>query len=96
MYLVLFNRRKVMTMTDKEIIREAMNARGWSQERLAQESGFKSQSNITGIINRGKKSVKVDTLFRLLDAMGYEILVVDKFDRKKTPLKVSFPKDYEE
>lgn len=85
-----------MVMTDKEIIREAMNSRGWSQERLAQESGFKSQSNITGILNRGKKAVKVDTFFRLLDAMGYEVLVVDKFDKKKAPLKVSFPKEPEE
>ena len=69
-------------MTAKEVIREVMKLRGWSQETLAKESGMKSQSNITGILNRCS-SLRVDNLQKLLDAMGCEIIVRDKMGSKK-------------
>jgi len=54
-----------------------MRVRGWSQSKLAEEAGFKSQSNITGILNRAS-TMKVDSLVMLAEAMGCEVIVRDK------------------
>lgn len=69
-------------MTEKEIVRAIMQTRGWSQQKLAEEAGFKSQSNVTGLLNRGNKGMRTDQLFRLLDALGCELVVRDKMDNK--------------
>ncbi len=66
-------------ITSKDAIREIQKLRGWSQEKLAQESGMKSQSNITGILNRGS-SLRVDILTKLVEALGCEIIIRDKQD----------------
>ena len=42
-----------MRMDAKTAVREAMKVCGWSQEKLASECGMKSQSNVTGVLNRG-------------------------------------------
>ena len=65
----------------KDAIRSIMKLRGWSQEKLATESGMKSQSNITGILNRGA-SMRVDILTKLVEAMGCEIVIRDKMGSK--------------
>lgn len=65
----------------KDAIRDIMKQRGWSQEKLAIESGMKSQSNITGILNRGT-SLRVDILTKLVEAMGCEIVIRDKMGSK--------------
>ena len=70
-------------MTEKQVIREVLNLRGWSQQRLAEEAGFKSQSNIAGLLNNNAKGMRVDNFFKLLDAMGCEIVVRDKMGSKK-------------
>ncbi len=70
-------------MTEKEIIRDIMAMRGWSQSKLASEAGFKSQSNITGLLNNNQNGIRIDNLFRMLDAMGCEIVVRDKMGSKK-------------
>lgn len=62
-------------MDAKQIIRNLMVKTGTSQEKLAKKSGMKSQSNITGILNRCK-SLRVDTLEQLIAAMGYKMMVV--------------------
>lgn len=74
-------------MTDKEVIKSTMQSRGWSQSRLADEAGFKAQTNVTGILNRGKNSMRVDQFVKMLSAMGYELQVVDKFN-KVSPIVV--------
>ena len=70
-------------MTEKDVVRKAMAMRGWSQPKLAEESGFKSQSNITGLLNNNKNGIRMDNLFRMLDAMGFEIVVRDKMGSNK-------------
>ena len=65
-------------MNEKNIVREVMRLRGWSQSMLAKESGFKSQSNITGLLNNNKNGIRIDNLVRMLSAMGCEIVVKDK------------------
>ena len=70
-------------MTEKDVIREIMQIRGWKQPQLAKEAGFKSQSNITGLLNNNKNGIRVDNLFRMLSAMGCELVVRDKMGSKK-------------
>lgn len=65
-------------MTEKDVVRKAMTIVGWSQPKLAKESGFKSQSNITGLLNNNKNGIRMDNLFKMLNAMGFEIVVRDK------------------
>ena len=70
-------------MTEKEVVREVMKLRGWSQSTLATEAGFKSQSNITGLLNNNDKGIRFDNLYRILHAMGCEIIVRDKMGSGK-------------
>lgn len=64
-------------MTAKDIVKEIMGVRKWSQSKLAEEAGFKSQSNVTGILNRGS-SLRVDNLVQMIEAMGCELVIRDK------------------
>lgn len=70
-------------MTEKDVIRKGMHMRGWSQPKLAAEAGFKSQSNITGLLNNNKNGIRIDNLFKMFDAMGFEIVVRDKMGSNK-------------
>ena len=69
-------------MTATEIVKELMSIRKWSQSKLAEETGFKRQSNITGILNRGS-SMRVDNLQKMVEAMGCELVVRAKDGSKK-------------
>lgn len=64
-------------MTEKDVVRKVMKLRGWSQPTLAKEAGFKSQSNITGLLNNNQNGIRMDNLFKMLDAMGCKIIVRD-------------------
>lgn len=64
-------------MTGKEIIKEIMAYRKWSQSKLAEEMG-KSQTNITGYLNRGKNEMRLDVFAEMAEAMGCEVVVRDK------------------
>ena len=70
-------------MNEKEIVKEVMALRGWSQATLAKEAGFKQQSNVTGLLNRGENGMRVDKLAKMLNAMGCEIVVRDKMGSGK-------------
>ena len=64
-------------MTEKDVVRKVMKLRGWAQPKLAKEAGFKSQSNITGLLNNNQNGIRMDNLFRMLDAMGCKIIIRD-------------------
>ena len=70
-------------MNERQVLREVMNLRGWSQQKLADEVGLKRQSNISNMLNTSQKGMRVDNLFKLLDVMGCEIVVRDKMGSKK-------------
>ena len=70
-------------MNEKQIVREVMKLRGWSQPKLANEVGGWSQSNISGLLNNNKNGIRMDNLFKMLNAMGCEIVVRDKMGSKK-------------
>ena len=70
-------------MTETQIIKEIMKFRGWSQQRLADEAGFKRQSNVSNLLNCRDHSMRTDNLVRLLQTLGCEIVVRDKMGSKK-------------
>ncbi len=70
-------------MTEKDVVREIMQLRGWTQPQLAIEAGFKSQSNITGLLNNNKNGIRIDNLFKMLNAMDCEIVIRDKNGSEK-------------
>lgn len=63
-------------MNEKEIIRKAMEIRGINQTMLASMAGLKRQSNVSEML-RGK-SLRVDNLVLLLNAMGFDVIVKDR------------------
>ena len=70
-------------MTEKQLIRELLSLRGWSQQKLAEEAGFKYQSNIGSFLREDARGVRSDLLIKMLNAMGCEIIVRDKMGSKK-------------
>ncbi len=63
-------------MNEKQIVREAMKVRGLTQAMLADAAGLKNQSNVSEIL-RGQ-TLKTQTLVRLLDAMGFDLIIKDR------------------
>lgn len=70
-------------MTDKEAVRAIMKMRGWSQQKLADEMGYKSQSNIRSLLDVKKNGMNVDKLVPMLSALGCELVIRDKMGTKK-------------
>lgn len=62
-------------MDAKEVVRGIMKKEGFTQEKLAQKSGMKAQSNVTGVLNR-YASMRVDTFDAFVRAMGWKIVVM--------------------
>ena len=62
--------------SEKQILREVMTDCGWTQAVLAEKMGYASQSAVANRISGG--NVKVDTFVKLLDCMGYEVVVRSK------------------
>lgn len=62
-------------MTEQEIIKTILMMQKVSQEELAHLVGYKSQTNIAGLLNNSKRGMRVDKLVQLLDALGYELVI---------------------
>lgn len=80
---MLLTTKEVLEMTERDVVREAMKLRGWSQQTLADEAGFKRQSNVSNLLNSRENGMRVDNLLKLLNAMGCELVVRDKMGSKK-------------
>lgn len=61
-------------MKAQEIITTAMKAGNVTQKELATALGFESQQAIGNIVTRNK-SIKVDTFVKMLNEMGYKVIV---------------------
>lgn len=69
-------------MKPAEVIKEALNTCGWSQEEFAKMLGYKGQSSLASRLSRD--SMRLDTFMTYLDKMGYELVVKSK-NPKKNP-----------
>jgi lambda repressor-like predicted transcriptional regulator len=63
-------------MNIKDVIKAAIATRGYNQAAVAQKAGWKSQSSLSTAINRPNPSM--ETVFRILDSLEYEIIIKDK------------------
>ncbi|MFM0630508.1 helix-turn-helix domain-containing protein [Paraburkholderia xenovorans] len=63
------------------VLRQLRQARGWSQEELAERAGL--HRNFVGLVERGSTQVAIDSLFSLADALG--ITASDLLRQVETP-----------
>lgn len=65
-------------MTEKEIVKAAMKAKGFTYEMLRDALGYTSSvGSIADRVNRGN-SMRCDTLVKFLNVMGFEVIVRSK------------------
>jgi transcriptional regulator with XRE-family HTH domain len=62
---------------EKQIIRDAMAAGGITQKELAEALGLVGQQSIGNMLTR-KNSMRLDNFVKMLDAMGYSVVVRKK------------------
>ena len=62
-------------------IKQILNFRNLDQATLAEKCGYGNQSCVSGLITRG--NMRVDNLYKLLDAMDCEIVIKDKNSRQE-------------
>lgn len=78
-------------MNEKDAVRAAMAARGVNQTMLAEMAGLKRQSNVSEML-RGR-SMRVDNLVLLLDALGFDLIVKDRnSNNRENTWKITRPK----
>ena len=63
-------------VTSKEIIKELLRVRKMSQNDLTKISKYKSQSSVSGVLNRGN-SMRLDSLMAFLVPLGCELYIRD-------------------
>lgn len=71
----------------KQIIKSAIAHRGYTQEAVAKKAGWKNQSSLGTAINRENPSI--DTMFRIMDALEYDVVIVDRNSGTKWTLKAT-------
>lgn len=64
-------------MNEKEIIKTAMVADGITQKELAVALGWSSQQSVGNMLAR-KNSMRLDNFVKMLNEMGYEVVVRKK------------------
>lgn len=69
-------------MRDKDLVRKLTKKRGWSFEKLADEMGIKSVS-VRGYLNRGTTSMRCDTFYKIMDALGYDIVIRNRYNKRE-------------
>lgn len=67
-------------MKIEDIIKFKLKERGITQSELARLTGFKGQTNIGGLLNNQKTGMRIVNAVKLLDALGCDVVVVDRAD----------------
>lgn len=63
-------------MTEKEIIKACIKSRSITQSMLAEQADMKGQTNVARLLHA--KSMSVDSFIRMLNAMGFDLIVKDR------------------
>lgn len=80
-------------MKAKDIIYKAMNTRNYTQSTLADVAGFKRVSNVSEILR--SQNMRIDNFVKLLNAMGYDVIVEDNQEKLEVTLDDESSKDKE-
>ena len=67
-------------MKSSKVIKEVMTAEGVTQQALATAMGLKSAQAVGNILYRDN-SVRVNSFVKMLDIMGYEVVVRKKIGK---------------
>lgn len=65
-----------MTTNIKTVIKSAIATRSHTQDAVAKKAGWEGQSALSTAINR--KSPSLEAVFRILDALEYDIVIKDR------------------
>ena len=68
-------------MTGKEAMRFAMSEKHMTQQAIADKAGYARQTNVSEVLR--VENARVDSLVRILNACGYDLVMVDREDRSK-------------
>lgn len=68
-------------MTGKEAMRFAMSERRMTQQEVADKAGYARQTNVSEVLR--SDNARIDNLLRILNACGYDLVMVDRNDREK-------------
>ena len=74
-----------MNTNIKAIIKSAMASRSYTQAAVAKKAGWERQSALSNAINRENPSM--EAIFRILDAMEYDIIIQDRNSNTNWKLK---------
>ena len=65
-----------MSINTSNVIKQILKFRDLTQRELADKAGYKSQSNITGLLNQG--DMRLSGLIKMVEALDCELIVRDK------------------
>ena len=69
--------------TALNMVNETRNEVGISQKKLAEKIGAKSQQLVFNMLN-AKNGMRVDNFIKLMNAMGYDVVVRNRVNDKET------------
>ena len=72
---------EVNEMTGKEAMRYAIKEKRMTQQEIAEKAGYARQTNVSEILR--VENARVDSLVRILNACGYDLVMVDRSDSEK-------------
>lgn len=61
-------------MKSNEVVRAVMSADGITQMELANKLGYETQSGVGNALSR-KNGMRVDVFVKMMNAMGYDVIV---------------------
>lgn len=67
-------------MREQDVIKKALRTLKITQTKLAERLGYASQAGVAQIVGRDRKSITVQLLAKVVDAMGCELVIRSKSD----------------
>lgn len=66
-------------MTAADAIKEGMKRRNMTMAKLAERMGFKNAQVVSNRL-ANKSGMRIDTLIRFMNAMGYDVVIKDRMN----------------
>ena len=68
-------------MTGKEAMKFAISEKRMTQKEIAEKAGYARQTNVSEVLR--VENARVDSLVRILNACGYDVVMVDRENDSK-------------